>query len=208
MELLFEGIKMGFVLAILVGPLFFALVQTGVEEGARAGIVVGTGIWVSDFSYIVLVYSSLAFIQKVSEGESFELWVGIAGSIILTFFGLGTLLSKPPQLELGAEGIVKRTPYYKLWLKGFLINSVNPFTIFFWVGLMSTVLIRDNISGQGALIFFGGLFGTIVLTDIAKVLLAKRIRRWMQYHHILWLRRVSGAALLVFGVVLLVRVLW
>jgi threonine/homoserine/homoserine lactone efflux protein len=49
--------------------------------------------------------------------------------------------------------------------------------------------------------------GTIVVTDLLKVLLAKRIRYSLRPVHLLWLRRISGAALIAFGVVLLVRVL-
>lgn len=207
MVLFFEGIKMGFLLAILVGPLFFALVQTGVEEGARAGTMVGFGIWVSDFSYIVLVYSGLAYIRQIVEGDNFTFVVGVAGSIILAVFGLGALFTKPPAFEISEQKPTRQTPYYKLWLRGFLINTVNPFTVFFWMGLMSTLLIKDNISGADAVIFFAGLFGTIVLTDMVKVLAAKRIRRVLKYRHVLLLRRISGAALLIFGIVLLVRVL-
>jgi threonine/homoserine/homoserine lactone efflux protein len=208
MDVLFDGIKMGFLLAILVGPLFFALVQTGVEEGFRAGAMVGAGIWVSDASFVVLVYSGLSYIRQIVEGEAFTVTVGIGGSIILVVFGLGALLVKPPAFQLGSSNPTRHTPYYKLWLRGFLINTVNPFTIFFWMGLMSTLLIRDNISGGDAVVFFAGLLGTIVVTDVLKVVLAKRIRKWMKYKHVLLMRRVSGAALLIFGVILLLRVLW
>ena len=50
--------------------------------------------------------------------------------------------------------------------------------------------------------------GLIQPIDWAKVILAKRIRSFLQPIHLLWLRRISGAALIVFAVVLLVRVLW
>jgi len=92
-----------------------------------------------------------------------------------------------------------------LWLKGFLINSINPFTVLFWFGLMSTTILKSNLNSYDIPLFFGGAIGTVVITDIIKILLAKRIRRWMQPKHILLLRRVSGIALIVFGIVLLVR---
>ena len=72
---------------------------------------------------------------------------------------------------------------------------------------MGTVVIKDGFDGNQASIFFGGVLGTIILTDLLKVILAKRIRYSLRPVHLLWLRRISGAALIVFGVVLLVRVL-
>ena len=68
------------------------------------------------------------------------------------------------------------------------------------------VVAKDNLNGQNAAFFFGGILGTVILTDSLKVLLAKAIRRWLKPKHILWTRRISGIALVVFGVVLMVRV--
>ena len=39
------GLQYGLFLSILVGPLLVALVQTGFEQGMRAGFMVGLGIW-------------------------------------------------------------------------------------------------------------------------------------------------------------------
>ena len=203
---LLEGIKFGLVLCILVGPLFFALVQAGVEEGFRAGAAVGLGIWISDFLFMVGVYLGLAYITQIIELANFPLYLGIGGSIILVVFGLGTLASKPPSFN-SANISIRSSSYFSLILKGFLINTINPFTVFFWMGLMSTVIIKSELSHSDAMIFFAGILGTIILTDSAKVLFAKKIRRKLRPVHVLWLRRISGAALIIFGVVLLARVL-
>jgi threonine/homoserine/homoserine lactone efflux protein len=46
---------------------------------------------------------------------------------------------------------------------------------------------------------------TVVVTDSLKIGLAKAIRRWLKPKYILWLRRIAGGALMVFGLVLLAR---
>ena len=60
MNILIEGIKVGLILCFLIGPIFFALVQTGVEEGLRAGTAVGLGIWISDLIFILGVYRGIS----------------------------------------------------------------------------------------------------------------------------------------------------
>ncbi len=210
MNLIFEGIKVGLILALLIGPIFFAIVQAGVEEGFRAGTAVGLGIWVSDLLFITAVYWGLALITQIVEGPNFGLYLGIGGSITLAAFGLGALLTMPKAHELPewSRETVRTSSYYGLMLKGFLINTVNPFTFFFWIGVASTVVVDGQMELLEARYFFGGILGTIITTDLIKVLLAKRIRRLLRPAHLLWLRRISGIALIVFAVVLLGRVLW
>lgn len=208
MELVFEGIKMGLVLTFLIGPLFFVLIQTGVEQGYRAGIVLAFGIWVSDFLYIFAIYNGITFFSNLVKTPNFSFWLGLVGSVLLTSFGVGSLISTPkPTEEPHLETLARNDSYPALFLKGFLINSINPFTIFFWMGLMSTVAIKDNFTVTDAELFFGAILGTLVITDASKVGLAKWIRNTLKFKHFLWLRRITGIALIVFGVALLVRVI-
>ncbi len=205
MYFLWEGIKYGLVLCILLGPIFVALMQAGVEQGFRAGAMVGLGIWMSDLLFILAVYWGLSYVSDLTNDGAFKFYLGIIGGAILITFGIGTLLSKPPQLTFENKA-VRHSSWVQLWSKGFFINTLNPFTVFFWAGLMGTILVRDNPTTSEASLFFTGILATIVLTDLAKVLLAKEIRRWLQPVHLLWLRRISGAALVVFGVVLVYKV--
>ena len=194
---------LGLLLTIMVGPILFALIQAGIERGFRAGAMIGLGIWISDFIFILFAYFGISYLLNILEWSGFELTVGIAGGIVLIITGVLTILSKPP--EIGKASGVSGS-YFTLWLKGFLINTINPFTVFFWATIMTTIVAKDNLNGQNAAFFFGGIMGTIVITDSLKVLLAKAIRRWLKPKHILWTRRISGIALVVFGIVLMVRV--
>ncbi|MCB0551459.1 MAG: LysE family transporter [Phaeodactylibacter sp.] len=209
MDLVFNGIKLGLILAILIGPIFFALIQAGVEQGIRAGAMVGLGIWISDVIFILGAYFGVSYLTSLVESPKFTLYLGIAGSITLTFFGLGALLTAP---KAGANPQWARTAfrsssYFSLWMKGFLINTINPFTFFFWIGVATTMAADGGLGNQEATLFYGGILGTIIFTDFSKVVLSKQIRRIMKPIHLLWLRRISGGALIAFAIVLLVRVL-
>jgi threonine/homoserine/homoserine lactone efflux protein len=211
MNLILDGIKLGLILAMLVGPIFFTLVQAGVEEGLRAGSMVGLGIWISDMLFITGAYFGVSFLNSVIEGPQFALYLGIAGSLTLSAFGLGTLLTAPrigAKTHWGATSF-RASSYWSLWIKGFLINTINPFTFLFWIGVATTMAANEQLdSGADASLFFGSILGTIIATDFAKVLLAKRIRGFLRPLHLMWLRRLSGIALIVFAVVLLLRVWW
>lgn len=205
MQTLVEGIQTGLILCFLIGPIFFTLIQTGVERGFRAGAAVGLGIWMSDAIFVLIFFSSIQYISQLMEWDGFEFYVGIVGSLILAGFGLAALLTKPAFQNPAEVHFRPASSYFTLWVKGFLINAVNPFTILFWFGLMTTSILKKGLDSQNVLIYFGGTLGTVIITDLIKILLAKRIRRWMQPKHILLLRRISGVALILFGVALLIR---
>jgi len=204
---LLNGILFGLLLTILAGPIFFALVQAGIERGFRAGFVMGLGIWISDVLIITLVYQSVSYFVAAAETGSFKLWMGIAGGVMLTVIGLLTFFSPPPDMEAPKNIKTSTASYLTLFSKGFLINTINPFTFFFWVSVMTSVVLKEEMGTTSALLFFGGIIGTIMTTDSLKVILAKYIRRWLKPIHLLWARKISGVALMLFGIALFVRVL-
>ena len=130
--------------------------------------------------------------------------MGIIGGIILIIAGIFTLITKTPDINQSKK--ITGT-YLALWMKGFLINTFNPFTVFFWIFVMTHVVGGKNYSVQQSFLFFLGILGTIVFTDTLKVLLAKRIRHYLEMHHLIWVRRVTGMALIIFGVGLMIRVM-
>ena len=77
--------------------------------------------------------------------------------------------------------------------------------MFFWITISTTEV--SQLSLQNAIIFYVGLLGTIIVTDILKVLLAKRIRALLTPERILMMRNVVGVAMIIFGIILMVRVI-
>ena len=203
MDALYTGIKYGLFLTILVGPLVFALVQAGVERGFRAGTMIGLGIWFSDLFFILMVYFGFVYIKAITEWSNFELSVGLVGGVILIITGLITIMGKTPDINKNKK---MTGTYLALWGKGFAINTFNPFTVLFWVYVMTHVVSGSRFNEQQSFLFFGGILGTIILTDSLKVLLAKKIRHYLEVHHLVWVRRVTGVALIIFGIILIGRV--
>jgi threonine/homoserine/homoserine lactone efflux protein len=205
MNVFVEGVKIGLIVCFMLGPMFFALLQASIEHGFRAGATLGLGLWTSDLIYIVVAYWGLAYVERLVADVHLTAIVGLIGGVLLIIFGAVALWVKPNlqrALQQDRQGV---TAYWSYWIKGFLLNIFNPFTFFFWLGIMSTVLTQEQLDSGKAPYLFGGIIGTIMTTDLLKVLLAKKIRRVMRPVHILWLRRVSGIALIIFGVALIAK---
>lgn len=207
MTYVLQGIQLGFMLSILVGPILMILVQASLEQGARVGVFVGTGIWLSDFLYIVGIYFGLSGLEALIRWEHFEQTAGTIGAGLLMVFGALTLLAPPPDFSHPEDLLPRRRTIGILWIKGFLVNLLNPFTAFFWISVVSTLVIKPELAPPDAFSLFTGILGTIVFTDLLKILLAKRIRSRLRPIHFVFVRRIAGIALIVFGLVLLIRVM-
>ncbi|MCP4437664.1 MAG: LysE family transporter [Aureispira sp.] len=204
---LIEGMSYGLVLSVLVGPMFFTIVQVGIERGFKAGTALVAGQWISDFVYMGLVFWGASYIQVLVDDEaarnSFIFYMGIIGSVILVGFGVAMILKESVvrnQLK------VKKSTLLGYGVQGFLLNTFNPTPLFFWMALMSSALTK-GYSSNVSYVLFGSVMFVVIVTDILKVYLAKRIRTVLKDQYILYVRRLAGAVLIGFGLWLIIKVL-
>jgi len=205
MEFFIEGLIFGLLLSVSLGPIFIALTQTSIEKGILPGLAVGSGIWISDFLFIFIFYNFIKTIKRTVESETFIFWMGISGAVVLLLFGIVLLVRKP---ELNYDHLkLSMKNYFGFWLKGFLVNTVNPFTFIFWMGVISTYIIGRDIDGTQSLILLGTILTVIILSDTGKVYLAHFLKKWLTHNHIKWVANISGVILILFGCFLAYQVI-
>lgn len=204
---IWNGILVGLALAILVGPILFSLIQRSIEQGVKAGLWVALGIWISDVLFIGGIMVGVAHITKVVESPLFEPILGILGGLVLIGIGAGMFISKPAtNIEEATTGIEVLSSEWRLWLEGFLINTINPFSIIFWTSIITARSVETDLFSMSSYFFFGSVLGTIIITDTLKIFLAEKIRIYLQPKHILSMRKISGVALFIFGIAMMIRV--
>lgn len=214
--MLFQGILLGLTLSFMIGPLLFAIVEAGLERGFRAGMAVAIGIWASDVLYVTLVQCGLEFLTALTTSPHFKLWAGLLGGCLLMSFGAGSFFKKstagmhPQRFKVQDSDIghpSSKPELLRYGLRGFLLNTINPFTVLFWVGIASGVVAPGGWSGMEILRFFGAMLGTLALADTLKAYAAKRLGDWLTPSHIFWAQRGIGILLMIFGLVMVARVL-
>jgi threonine/homoserine/homoserine lactone efflux protein len=199
----YQGVLLGLTLSFLVGPLLFSIVEAGLERGFKGGMAVATGIWLSDVLFVALMIKGLSVLESMVAHPRFKLYAGLLGGIILVLFGLGSLI-RHKKSNFPTQNTLPRS-YKGYFLRGFLLNSINPFTVIFWIGIAGGVIAPGNWTMPQTLVFFSGMFGTLALMDMAKAFGAKKLRQWLTPTHISQLQRGIGLLLVVFGFVLVVR---
>jgi threonine/homoserine/homoserine lactone efflux protein len=207
MEQYIQGLIAGFALSFLMGPLFFMLLRIGIEHGFRSTMIYCSGVWVSDFFYILATYFGVSYITALTEIDGFKVYLGIFGGGLLMVFGIASMIVKPAPID--AENLIlTKTSPFALFARGFAINTFNPFTVFFWLILSSKLSIEKGLTYTDVSLFYGGLYTMLISTDALKALLAKKIQQHITPILLAKVRNGLGVALIGFGIVLIVRVLW
>jgi threonine/homoserine/homoserine lactone efflux protein len=198
MDIAANGILSGIVLAFLIGPVFFTIIQTSIERGFRCGVWVAVGVSLSDAMYIVISY--LGLIQFL-HAEQMRPYLAYGGGVVLLLFGCYYLFIKSRKLiRIGAEPLVEKS-WWSLLAKGFIINGLSPMVLFFWLATVGVATSQMGYSSnQDAIIFFGSIIVTVFVTDLIKAKLAAKLRRLVTPRFIQIMNIVLGLAIMVFAI--------
>lgn len=146
-DLLIGGIGYGLVLSIMLGPIFFILLETSIKKGVKSALFLDLGVLMSDLMYISIAYF---FVNQVArlQTSSKAYWLSIIGGVIFILFGIFTLRKKKtPQPKKNAikPSQLKSNNYFTTILKGFFLNAVNPGVLFYWITIISTLRGKENL---------------------------------------------------------------
>jgi threonine/homoserine/homoserine lactone efflux protein len=197
MEIIVKGVVSGIVLAFLIGPVFFTLLQTSIERGFSSGVFVAIGISLSDSFYIVISYFGLTQFMST---PNFRHYMAYGGGVILLLFGLYYLLIKSRKLAQYDPQKVENASGLRLAAKGFLINGLSPMVLFFWLATVSVATSQLGYdSHKNSLIFFASIVATVFTTDIIKAKLADKLRTLITPKVIRIMNIVLGVVMVVFA---------
>ena len=198
---LFEGVSMGLLLSLLIGPVFFALISSSMQHGFRYAAMLAFGILVSDSLYGFLTYFGVSFLANAA---LFEAILGYAGGLILIGFGISSLMKKQQE---GSESGLQDPPQAKkrnAFAKGFSINGINPFVLLFWISIASLVSLKDSWSRSQILAYYLGILLTVFGTDLLKAFVAKQLGRFVTPRLLGLLNKGVGVTLIFYGL----RMIW
>jgi threonine/homoserine/homoserine lactone efflux protein len=202
-EAILKGIAMGLLLVISVGPVVFTVIKQSINNGKAGGFSFVAGVWISDFILIVL---SNLFSELVTMILDFKMQIGITGSVFLIIMGLYYIFFKkvhihPEEITIPLRG----SEHARIALQGFLLNTLNPAVIAFWLTTATAIAVSHTIRDR--IIIFATALIFNITADILKVKLAGKLRKKLTIKNIRLVNKISGSILLIFGTVLLFGVL-
>ncbi|MEY3425290.1 MAG: hypothetical protein RL679_648 [Bacteroidota bacterium] len=208
-DLTIKGIVTGFILSIMIGPVFFVLLETSIRKGARAALALDLGVLLSDLVYILIAYVFYSEVAALNSGEKSGLLKIIGGSLFMLFAFI-TFFKKVKEIKVDAVGKIVQKPsdYVMLSLKGFLLNLANPMVIFYWFSVMTLAEKNTNApdNQEGSIFFFIlVLLITFFSFDLLKIFGAKKLRPLVTYKVLVTLNRLIGIVFFGFGIFLIIK---
>lgn len=208
-EAIFKGFALSLLLIISVGPVVFAIFKQSINNGHAGGFSFVAGVLASDILWVVLanVFSSV-MISLLNHKQV----IGFSGSIFLLALGIYYLFFKKVHLKEDENKIQIRTrDHAKIAFYGFLINTLNPGVIIFWLTTSTSIAASeagDEHETRNRIIIFSTCILINTAVDILKVLLAGKIRSKINERVVGLINKISGLILVGFGVALMIGVFY
>lgn len=181
-----EGFVTGLVLTLMLGPVTMIILRYGLQVNRTAGVWAAAGTWVSDLFFIAFTYWMTTAIDQWSQRPEIRLTLFLAGGFGLLL--MGALMLKIRKKSFEAQEEVVQSSYYRAFASGFLINSLSPFTLFFWIGAAVFV----HIQPYHPLWYYVGLMLALAAGDFTKAWMAPKLTFWLKANHIYWVQVVAG----------------
>ena len=194
-----EGLEMGLLLSMMIGPVFFALVNTSLDHGFMQSAVLALGVFFSDLVYVLATYFG---IQALTFFPNVDQYLGFFGGFLLIGFGVSFLKKK---ITVASSASTSSLPGKgKAFLQGFGINGINPFVMLFWLSIASMVSIKSGWGTLDRTFFYTALLFTVLGIDLAKAFLADKLAHLMSLRLRKSLQVFAGLMICFFGF----RMLW
>jgi threonine/homoserine/homoserine lactone efflux protein len=206
--LLIEGAVIGFLIALPVGPAAILCIRRTVAAGLFAGGATGVGAALGDAIYGTIAAFGLTFVSEFIHRH--ELYIRAGGGLFLCVMGWTTLRHRPRSIgdPVALDREHRLATYLRYGASSFFITTFNPITIMAFGAVFAAQGLSDvGNDTMAALILVGGVGAGALAWWFLLCATALAFRRRFSEAGMVWLNRVSGAALLLFGVAALISLL-
>jgi L-lysine exporter family protein LysE/ArgO len=195
-EALLFGLGTGMVMSVMLGTVFFALVQNSIDNGFRSGMFISLGVVTSD---LILISITLFNSALIPSGGITENIVRVCGAAFLIVYGLQNLNKKKKISYPTTRG--GRIFYYMR--TGFLLNILNPGNFVGWAVVSTNLSQVAGYSTRSSMLFYAAALAAIFGTEMLISLGAVQLKRFITEKMLSRIDRGVGLLFLGFSVVLL-----
>lgn len=223
MDYFFQAFVIGILLSLMIGPVFFLLLEISITKGFRSAMIFDLGVLLSDVFYVFL---SMFFAYQLRSLSSLKnnVVLSIVGGGLFLAYGIYNVwfkkitIASPEELE---SGLMEEDPLNKssnpirnerrnnvlLLLKGFTLNLLNPGVVVYWLAIVAKGfdLVEEHQGFWHIYIFIGIVLGVFFGLDCLKAYLANKLKPLVTVNLLKALNLLIGAVFIGTGVFLIVR---
>jgi threonine/homoserine/homoserine lactone efflux protein len=190
---------------VAIGPIFFLLLEISITKGFRSALAFDLGAIFADIVFIVFAYySTSSIIEKIKDDPNLIIF----GGLILCAYGVISYIKTAKSFrkivrEHYSVGPQKNLP--ALFIKGFFLNFINFGVLAGWIVAIATASKITGDTKYGLVIFVSTILVTLLVMDISKIMLAKKLKSKMTPRFIFKAKKWVSIIIIVFGVIMIVK---
>lgn len=193
MYLLLEGILIGVLASMPLGPVNILVIQRTITRSRKEGFFSGLGVALSDTLYAGFAAFSVGFILQFI--KEYDLIFRITVSVLLLLLGFFIFFTNPGKNP--NTGDTGKGNYLKRFASTFLLTVSNPLIIFLHLALFTSFGIALNVNhpAEAVVVLLGFSVGAIAwwfsITGIVS-----RFRNFFSMKICLWFNRIAGSVII------------
>jgi threonine/homoserine/homoserine lactone efflux protein len=191
---LFNGMAIGLLIAAPVGPIGILCIKRTLSQGRLYGFLSGLGAATADAIYGCIAGFGLTLISNFLVDQSS--WLQFIGGLFLSYLGIRTFVSTPPQATLSNLTGSRFGSY----ISTFFLTITNPVTILSFLAVFSGLGLSasDYTIFSRLLVVVGVFLGSLLWWGMLSSGISL-IRGYIERQNFLpWINRLSGIILFVF----------
>jgi threonine/homoserine/homoserine lactone efflux protein len=200
-DAIISGSLLGLALILSVGPVIFTIIKLRINYGLTSAFYFIGGVWLSD---ILWVLTANLFGEWLTKLVTYKYIIGAFGGAFLVMLGVYYLFFKKyPSKEEMDRGIrIRNSTHARLFITGFLINTLNPGIIALWFAAATNA--PSGVDEK--IVMFSICLLLNMCADFFKINLAGKLRKKLTEKNIMIINRISGLLFLAFGIALMIGV--
>lgn len=202
MKFLFQGLRLGMLLQLAIGPLCLLVFETGAVQGFFTALLAVCAIALADALYIALSLFGVSALLQNARVRTAVKWMGCG---VLVLFGVDAVLGALDISLLPAFSLFSPMQGRGVFIKALLLTASNPLTILFWGGVLSARAAEHGFARGGLVLFAAGCVCATLLFLTAVAALGGIAGGFLPEIVLRALNACVGMALIYFGVRLATR---
>lgn len=196
-----RGLIIGFTIAMAVGPITLLVVRRTLDHGGIYGFASGLGVATADATYGGIAAFGLTAITTIL--VSAHALLGVVGGAIIVLVGIGTMRAHPtgPAVESARPGLLGA------FASIYALTMTNPLTIVLYAGVFAAIGLGVGAGFVDAAVLTLAVLAGSTLWWVVLCSAVAWARERLSTGALLWLNRLSGAALVAFGALAVISAL-
>lgn len=188
---LLRGLAIGVAIAAPVGPIGVLCIRRTLVDGRLAGFLSGLGAATADGVYAAIAGFGITVVSSALVAQ--QQWFRVLGGAFLCYLGARTIGTQP-----AARAATPRPA--GAYLSTFALTLANPATVLSFVAVFAGLGLAD-VAGRHdrAAVLVAGVFLGSTVWWLALALGVGRLGQRLGPRAFLWINRVAGTVLVVFG---------